>query len=143
MDNCQTFIICLLVLYILLFLLVSQKKTKEDFAPIVDNIEIGTIYIGPGQPFETKTFDFNNKFNKAPHVFLEPLYGDDVPYTDVFSTSIQMITPESCRFNIQRIDDPTTAWGQHLKMMYVAIEPQRGTPYENIGSISKWIPFKN
>lgn len=133
MDNCQTFFLALLVLYIVIAW-TAPKHVREAFTPIVDKVELGTIHIGPGGPNMTKSFNFQKGFSRAPFVFFSPLYGSNVTWTDVFQTTIQFTSPSSCRFNLQRVDLPKTSWGQNLKMMYAAISIQEGTPYQAINA---------
>lgn len=144
----QAFVLGILVLYILLALTSPRKpiapiapnasitKTIERFSPIVDVLEVGTIHVGPGGPNKSLSFDFKKNFSKAPFVFFSPLYGANVSWPDMFQTTIQYITPSTCKFNLQRVD-MLHYWGQNLKIMYVAISIQEGSPYEVVNAKAK------
>lgn len=135
MERLQTLFIGLLVLYLLLAWTAPTRKILEGFTPIVDNVEFGTAEIGSGPTQVTKTVLFKNTFNKAPFVFLQPLYQADVTWTDVMETTIQFVSASEFRVIIQRVDQ-NVPWGQQLKLMYVAIELQSGTPYDNVPTVS-------
>lgn len=137
MKDLELFFLGLLVLYSLLCLTAPKRvsnKILEGFSPIVDNVEIGTALIGSGSTnLITKTVYFKNTFNKAPFVFVQPLYQTNTSLSDVFETSVMMTTESTFRVNIQRIDQ-NSGWSQQLKLMYVAIEIQVDTPYDKISS---------
>lgn len=119
------------ILIIIIFLLVSRpnRNLTENFSPLTNQIEIGTIDIGrhPGNQMNT-TFNFKNVFGRIPFVFLEVLYEKDYNWNDVIQPTITRIYNNKCDVNLKRVDRNDIGWGQDLKLMYISIGLENESP---------------
>jgi hypothetical protein len=131
--NIPIFFLTILFLYLLLALTAPKTSFKEEFSPTINNIELGSVQIGIGKPgVNTHTLYFEKTFNKTPFLFIESLYQHNSNLTDVFTLTIQDITPSHATLLIQK-NDSNDGWAQNLVIPYFAIETQaensQDTPY--------------
>jgi hypothetical protein len=134
MDNLETLLLVLLIIYLTMGLLRPCSKMKEGFAATgAPALDIGTVRIKPSGKGGTNNtvFRFNHSFTRTPFVKLQALNDkQNMMGREVYSLTIRGLYPASCEVRVNRVDGQrwNAAIDKPFLIQYIAIEAPSGSP---------------